>query len=190
MKRLIPLFLLILTGCAPWVHVEGRYESPSHRFSLDAPGGWMRLDTEGYLFMSKDGPFLEYIMVQERPLDRGFQHTRKKLDSDMLPSEAAEVIVDEISSDRAILNFKLVENLPATVAGRDGFKLFFTYANRDGLRMKTLYYGLVQAHRFYSIRYTAAARYYCQKHMGTFEEVLKTFRVDPVKAAGLSTSRS
>ena len=96
----------------------------------------------------------------------------------MLPQEAAQVIVDEISCDQSVLDFQVKENTPARVNEYEGFRLRFTHKNRDGLTFKTVYYGFLIGDRFYSVRYNAAKRYYFDKDRATFEEVLQSLRLE------------
>jgi hypothetical protein len=140
----------------------------------------MRLDVEPYLLISRDGPFLQYILVQERPVDRPFGHTHKKVRRGMLPQEAAEVIIDEIFSDQKVLDFQVLENSPATIDQHEGFRLIFTYKNREGLKFRTVYYGALTGEYFYSIRYNAAERHYFDKDIEIFEEVLKSLKLGEV----------
>jgi hypothetical protein len=178
MKKLIVLnLLLILTACTPWINGSGSYQSPSRSFSIYIPDGWMRLDTETYLLVSKEGPFLQYVLVQDRHQDKPFRHTRRKMKEGMLPQEAAEVILNEISADRSVLDFEILENVPVTIDGQDGFRLLFTYTNTDGMKLKSLYYGVLSGQKYFSIRYTAASRYYFSKDIQIFEKILNSFRL-------------
>jgi hypothetical protein len=177
MKWCSGLLLLLMTACASWLPVAGPYESPSHRFTVVLPEKWMKLRTERDVLLSKDGPFLQYVLIQERPIDRPFGHTRKTLRRDMLPHEAAGLIVDEISSDRAVYDFQVLENRPARIHGRNGFELLFTHRNRDGLSFKTRYCGVIAGHWFYAVRYSAAERYYFDKDISTFERILGSFEL-------------
>jgi hypothetical protein len=170
-----------MTACATWIPVEGPYESASHRFSIVLPEKWMKLKTDDYLLLSKDGPFLQYVLVQQRHTDKAFRHTRKKLRKGMLPQEAAQVIIDEIASDRSVLSFQMIGNFPASVNGYDGFRLAFTHRNRDGVLFKTLYYGFLAEDWFYAIRYNAAQRYYFDKDIETFEKILSSFELTQKK---------
>jgi hypothetical protein len=177
MKRLLFILLIPITACAPWTRVTGPFEGPAHHFSVDIPDGWMKFDSERYLLISRDGPFLQYILVEDRNLEAPFTHTKRRMNRDMLPQEAAEVILDDLSLDRAVRNLQVLENAPARIAHQDGFKILFTYKNGDGLVLKTLYYGFIKGRMFYSIRYTAAERYYFGKDLGTFKKVLAGFRL-------------
>jgi hypothetical protein len=175
------LLLLLITACASWSPVGGLYKSPSHRFTVVLPENWMKLRAEHDVLLSKDGPFLQYVLIQERPIDKPFGHTRKILRRGMLAHEAAQLIVDEISSDRAVYDFQVIENGPAPIHGRNGFELLFTHKNRDGLSFKTRYCGVIAGDWFYAVRYSAAERYYFDKDVPTFERILGSFEMGEEK---------
>jgi hypothetical protein len=176
-KRFSWVLLLFMTACAPWVPAAGLHDSPSYHFSVTLPEKWMKFKSDDYLLVSKDGPFLQYVLIQERDVEQPFGHTSKRLHSGMLAQEAAQVIIDEISSDRCVSDFQVVENRPARINGLNGFKLLFTHKNRDGLLFRTQYYGFLSGDRFYAVRYNAAQRYYFDKDIQTFERILSSFQV-------------
>src|SRR4030042_37294 len=99
------VFLLSMTACAPWVPATGPCGPPSCHFSVILPEKWMKFKTDDYLLVSKDGPYLQYVLIQERHIEQPFGHTSKSCHNGMLAQEAAQVIVDEISSDRGISHF-------------------------------------------------------------------------------------
>jgi hypothetical protein len=176
MRKLLILCLLCISACATTKQPE-LYEASSRNFSIVIPEGWERVNIEKYLLITKDGPFSHYILVQDCNIDRKFDHTKRKFKKNMLPFEASEVIIDEISADEHIKNFRLGENMPITVNTYDGFRLIFTYNTADGTAHKTLYYGFIIGDMFYSIRYNACNEAYYQKDVATFQEVLNSFRV-------------
>jgi hypothetical protein len=137
----------------------------------------MQLDHPRYLLLSKDGPFLQYILVQQFPVDRPFQNTKKRFREGMLPQEAARVIIDDMASDPGLCNFQLIRSEPAALDSLDGFRLLFTYENPQGLIYKTLYYGFIAGRTYYSIRYNAAQRHYYEKDLDTFDQTLGSFRI-------------
>ena len=177
MKKFLLIFLLFIPACAPWIKTGGSYESLTHNFYVNIPQGWMMLDTDQYLLVSGDGPFLQYVLIQDRPLDRPFRNTKKKFNRRMLPQEAADVVIDEITSDQSVLNFEIIENAPTRINGHDGFRMVFTYKNRDGLKLKTIYHGFLAGESFYNIRYTAVNRYYFAKDIEAFRDVVESFRL-------------
>jgi len=172
MKRILLAIFVLLLGCAGGMQNGG----PAHHFTVDIPEGWRQLDTNKFFLVTKDGAYLQYALIQERPLDKAFKHTKKKLRWGMLPQEAAGVIIDEIASDKNILNFQLIENTPTSIKGHEGFKILFSYKDRDGSAFKTLYFGFIKDGLFYNLRYTAAKRYYFNKDLKTFEKFVDSFR--------------
>ena len=96
----------------------------------------------------------------------------------MLPQEAAGIIIDELASDRFLMNFQLIENAPATVDGHSGFKILFTYKDKKGSEFKTLYYGFISGDSFYNLRYCAAMRHYFEKDIATFEQIISSFQLN------------
>ncbi len=147
-------------------------------FSVDIPDGWWRVNTDRYFMITKDGAFKHYILVQERPLTAPFKNTGRVLEAAMLPHEAAQVIVDELSSDPNLTGFQMVENIPATVAGRPGFRLTFMYTDPAGIVFKTVYYGCIQGQRFYNLRYAASDKaYFTEAAWRRFATVLESFRI-------------
>jgi hypothetical protein len=177
MKRWLFILLIPLTACAPWSRVTGLAEGPGRHFSVNIPAGWMKFNSDNQLLISKDGPFLQYILVESRNLEMPFAHTKRRMNQAMLPQEAAEVILDDLRLDRAVRNLHVLENGPVDVARQDGFEILFTYKNQDGLTIKTVYQGFIRGGMFYSIRFTAAERCYFAKDVDTFKEVLASFKL-------------
>jgi len=177
MKKILLLFLLFTAGCASWNQIGRSAALTSYNFSIEFPDHWTKLNTYKYLIYTKDNPLSQYILAQQRHVDKPFRNTKKKIKKGMLPQEAAEVIVDEITSDRSVLNFRVLESFPARVNSYDGFKLAFTYKNENGLKFNTIYYGFLQGEWFYSVRYNADERHYSEEDIMAFGEVLSSFTI-------------
>ncbi len=148
----------------------------ARHWSLEAPDGWMRLTTASYEMLSIDGPYLQYIFIQQQPLAQGLRHTRRKMDHGMLPHETAQVVEDALASDPQIRNFRLLSSQPAFVGEVPGFRLVYAYTDNQGVDTKSIYYGAVVADTFFNIRYTAAQRHYYTKHLSDFEQVVGSLR--------------
>ena len=177
MKRILFILLLLLPACAPWSRVNSPFEDPRHHFSVSIPDGWMKFNSNQHLLISRDGPFLQYILVASRNLESPFSHTMRKMQRGMLPQEAAQIILDDLKLDRAVRNLEVLENGPINIGCCEGFRILFTYRNADGLTLKTVYLGFIKDRMFYSIRYTAADRYYFAKDVNAFQKVLASFRL-------------
>lgn len=172
MKKILLVILVLFFSCASGV----QNGEPDYLFTVDIPEGWRRLDTNKFFLITKDGAYLQYALIQQRPLHKSFKHTKKKIRRGMLPQEAAGVIIDEIASDKNILNFKVIENTPTSISGNEGFKIVFSYKDQDGSTFKTLYYGFIKDGLFYNLRYTAVKRHYFDKDLKTFEKFVASFR--------------
>ncbi|WP_319408522.1 hypothetical protein [uncultured Desulfosarcina sp.] len=167
---------LMLTACAgPWNTAPNRLSGP--QWSITPPEEWMHLSTQESEMLSKDGPYLEYILIQSRPMVQEFRHTKQKLNPGMLPYEAARLITDNMLSDPLIRQFRLLASEPAMVGGHDGFRLTYTYQDPSGVEIKTIYYGVILPDRFFNLRYTATQRYYFDKELPAFNKVLESLRL-------------
>ncbi len=169
--------LVFLLNCASAARERSLNKLPDAGFSVQIPDGWWKPQYTNKYFITKDGAFQQYVLIQERPLDKPFRNTRKKIRSGMLPQEAAGIVVDELASDRNLMNFKLVENAPVTVDGHPGFKILFTYKDKKGSEFKTLYHGFISGEYFYNVRYCAARRHYFDKDLADFEQIVGSFQL-------------
>ena len=188
MKKILPLLisLLIITSCASVAQKRSLQDLSNNDFSVEIPEGWWKPKHIDRFLITKDGYSLQYVRIQQRPIDRPYRNTKKKLNKAMLPQEAAGVIIDDIASDRRIYNFNVIENAPATIDGREGFKILFTFKlkkDKKSAIFKTLYYGFISGDSFYNLRYNAAMRYYFEKDIAAFEQILNSFKVVKDKAA-------
>ncbi len=177
------IFLILFAGCASVAQERSLKNLPENDFAVKVPEGWWKPKHINKYLLTKDGAFLQYVLIQQRPIDLPYRHTKKKLDKGMLPLEASGVIIDEIASDRRILNFNVIENAPAMIDGHDGFKILFTYKDKKGSTFKTLYYGFISGDSFFNLRYNAAMRHYFEKDIADFEKILSSFRIVKAKAA-------
>ena len=80
----------------------------------------------------------------------------------------------------AVLHFNLIENTPVQISGRSGFKLMYTLKNRDGLKIKSIYYGFLYDEGFYAIRYSAAQRHYFDKDLQNFQNLFASFQLNRI----------
>lgn len=95
----------------------------------------------------------------------------------MSPKEAAGVITDELSSDDNLLNFQSMEYIPAQVGRHNGFRIIFRYQDKNGRNFRTVFYGLLKGHWFYSLRYCAQEEKYSDEDIKAFEKVVNSFKI-------------
>ncbi|HEV8397114.1 MAG TPA: hypothetical protein VGQ37_22685 [Vicinamibacterales bacterium] len=170
---------LLVGGCVslPWQPTAGLYNSPAENFAVELPQGWMRLNSNEDLLITRDGILLQHVSVERAAVDRPLKSTKKTLTRGMQPQAVAEVIIDNFMSSERMLDVKVVENRPVQVAQYRGFRLVYTHRDKNGLRFKSVLHGFLAGDVLYAIRYTAAERYYFAKDLPTFEQVLASFRL-------------
>jgi len=173
--------LFVATGCvtAPWVPTDGTYTSVVDQYSIELPQGWMRWtqSEDTRLVVTRDGVLLQLIAIERFRVGEPLKHTKKKLAKGMMPQEAAEVVLDNFSSNKDISGVEIKDNRPITISGKPGFWAVFTYKTKDDLKLKVVYCGVLDGESFYGIRYSAAQRHYFDKDLKTFETVLRSFRL-------------
>jgi hypothetical protein len=173
------LLTFMLCGCvATWVAVGGNYKSGSENYTVELPEGWRQYTpAKGKLLITKDGFTLQRIQIVRAKIDTKLTHTKKKFEKGMLPQEAAEVVIDNLRSNPNILNQNVVENKPVQIGGHSGFKIVYTYQNKDGLNKKGVFCGLLTSDWWYEMVYEAPERHYFAKDLPAFEKVIETFRL-------------
>jgi hypothetical protein len=180
MKKLLVLFaaLCLIAGCASAAYKRSLKDLPDNNFSVEIPAGWYKPRYEKrYLITKAEKATQLYVFIQQRPLDRSFKNTQKKLRQRMLPLESAGLIIDELSSDRRIMSFQVLENTPAIIDGHAGFKILFTHQTKNGFKYKTMYYGFIDGSSFYNIRYSAGIPDYYEKGLADFNRIYGSFRL-------------
>jgi hypothetical protein len=186
-KSLWALTAILTTSCASgprWVAADGAYTPPSSQYTLQLPQGWKRREGQDWLLTSREGPFLQWLAVRVIEVGKPIgKNTKKMLARGMLPQEAAEVIQDAIASSPGMQGMQLLENAPAELDGRPGFKLVFGYKDEDGLKMKAVVYGVLAGDSLYQLTYRAPERYYFERDLATVEQVRATFRIAQPAAA-------
>jgi hypothetical protein len=173
--------LLAATGCvtAPWVPAGGAYTSAAEHYTIDLPEGWMRWtqDENGRLVVTRDGVWLQLIMIERHRVGQPLKHTKKKLATGMMPQEAAEVLLDNFSSNKDVSGLEVKDNRPITISGKPGFWTVVTYKTKDDLKVRVVYCGVLDGEWFYGLRYAAPQRHYFDKDVKTFETMLRSFKL-------------
>jgi hypothetical protein len=177
MRKSMCMLLFLATAWACGGQLGDSSESNLRNFSIVIPEGWRELNSPEYLMITREGAFSQYILVQQRRVDKPFKHTEKKLNKYMLPKKAAEVIMDEISSDIRVLHFHLSEYVPIRVNQYNGFKIVYTYKEKGGLNFLTVFYGFLEGDWFYCLRYSVEVKKYTNEDIETFEKVLNSFKI-------------
>lgn len=172
------LVVLLLSGCVLWSPVGGRYVSSDDRFEVVLPHHWRRAGlTRQALILTRDGFPLQVIRIARDPFDKELPFTKRKLARDMLPQEAAEILIDNFRSNPGISNVQILENVPSNVGGRAGFKLVYAFQAKNNLMKRAIYYGAMVDQWHYSLYFEAPSQHYFARDRTVFEQIVKTFNI-------------
>ena len=177
MRKLILLILFLVVASASGCPLGSASNSGPENFSVEIPEGWTRFSSSEYFLLTKEGLFSQYILVQQRRVNKPFSYTKKTLHKDMPPKEAAEIILEEMGSDDNLVNFKTIEYRPTLVGRYDGFRIVFSYQDKGGRKFRTVFCGILKGYWFYSLRYCAQEAKYSDQDLEAFKRVVNSFNI-------------
>jgi hypothetical protein len=187
MKPALLATALALSGCAslattPWWPAEPSFVARHAGFEVAPPPGWMRFTpAREVLLVTRDGTPLQRIVVGATRLGEplGLGDGKRAVRADMSPQELAELVVDDMLATEGVGDVRVLENAPATLSGRSGFRVVASFRGETGLVRRLACYGVVEGSRFYRIAYLAPERLYFDRDRPAFEEVARSFRLRP-----------
>lgn len=218
------LVLAATTACVPtwdnaggtvalspaYLHPNGDTEdaesvAASGRVTFTVPDGWHWVLRGEDFLATRDGVFLQQILVERLHVDQVDQkvggafpqavwssktwpvRTAKSLTNrfvaGMPPADAAEVLLGSRRNDPSVTDLGVRKVVTRTIAGQQAFRAEFDFrlvsseADRWPL-YRSAYCGFMLGEWFYGITYTAAARYYFDRDAGTFEAFLASVHVE------------
>ena len=186
------LVALAAAACVPprppaWVPTTPTYVAATDGFEVAPPPGWMRGSAPGEsLVMTRDGAVLQRIVVASSEMGKpvGLGTGKRVARADMSPQELAELVVDDMRATESLTEVRVLENAPASVAGRSGFRVLAEFLDGRGLRRRIEVYGVATDARLYRLFYMAPVRLYFARDLPVFEELVRSFRLRPPAPAG------
>jgi hypothetical protein len=96
----------------------------------------------------------------------------------MLPSELAELAIAELkTSNEQLAALTVVENEPALVSGREGFRLRVAYKTQQGVEMLREVVGATDKTHYCALTFLAPKLYYFEKYWPDFERTVASFKL-------------
>ncbi len=182
-RVLVVVFLVAgLAACAPWQRIDPADRSAAKRddYTLTLPAGWVRRTADSNdVFVTRDGPALNYIVVNRQPHDRKLPRTQRTTTPDMLPHELGELALAEWRRNEATADLQVLANAPALLDGKPAVRVHVRYKNERGLPIERLMVARVDARGRLSLLYEAPAIVYFQRGLADFEAMLASLRFKP-----------
>jgi hypothetical protein len=182
MKRLLGLLAIaaLLGGCTTYqLTTAGRTAPPEQGYSVELPQNWVRLASdEKRVIVTRDGFGLQRIMITRAEAKDAFPKIKKAAGDKLFASELAELQIAELkASGSHLANLTVLENLPAKVGGRIGFRLRIRFLNDDGLALDQVWCGVLDKGHYYLISFHAPELYYFEKYLPDFDRTLASFKL-------------
>lgn len=184
MRRAALLIVLAaaLAGCASWEAIEsGNAKLKEDGYEITLPSGWVRVMYETQeVILTREGVMLQQIAVKSVPHNKAFPRLKKAAGEKLLPSELAELQIAETKrSSQVESNLEVMENEPAQIGGRTGFRVRLRFVTPRGLPFEQLLYGVCDGTNYYLMGLQAPGFYYFDAHREEFERMVATFRFAP-----------
>ena len=176
---LVLTLTLLVSACAPWSRVEPDSRTFEKRgdYTLEQPSGWVRRTADvNDLFITRDGPALNTIVIARQPHDRKLPRTKRETRADMLPVELAELALAEWRSHDATALLEVVSNTPTLLDGLPATRIHIQYLNERGLPIERVMVARVDARGRLSLLYEAPAIVYFERGLPAFEALLTSLR--------------
>ena len=180
MRRFAIAAAALLAGCMPrasWVQAERDFQSSDDQYRIQLPEGWMRVNVDETLLITRDGLNLQRIQVTRHELGKPLKNSKRAPRAGMEPSELADMLAGELISGEGVTGVKVVESSPASLSGARGFKLVITFKDEDGLKRRAVVYGLTGQKALWIAAYQAPQRHYFDQDVATFEKAVRTLRL-------------
>lgn len=162
-------------GCALWTPANDK--GIKHiwlQTTLTVPDGWMVATFSEGLFATKHGIELDSIHVRRWPRTMVVKGTGRTIEDGMLPQEIAEISLDSRRLDDGVGGLQLIESVPATVGGRECYRIDYRFRNEPGLRIRTVEYGCAVDQWIYRFEYRAADQHYFEAGEPEFERLVRS----------------
>jgi len=175
------LLALLLAGCATtWARIDDadrNYQHAQYRATL--PAGWLRLESDDSLILSRDGILVQHIGIQFKTHAEAFEKIKKTSSPSMLPSELAALAIAEFKAtqEEGLPSLEILHNRPVEMAGRTGFDLHLRYKTDTGLNMDMLLRGIVAESGYYLVEFSAPSLHYFQRDRQHFESFAASLQV-------------
>jgi hypothetical protein len=173
----ILLLTLALAACTPWTAVDpnSRNITIKDDYTLVAPLGWVRRNYDIYdVFLSRDGPLLNFIAGTREKHDRELARTKRTTQPDLLPQEVAELVIAEQKAGESRGAFTVLSNRPASIGGKPAVRVHTRWKTERGLPIERLTYAMVDQKGRLAFIYEAPGLVYFPKGLADFEAMMKS----------------
>ena len=171
-------FVVVATGCGPYVSAPKRYSEFGSRLQVDLPEGWLQYteSKDGYT-ITHDGLRLEKITINTTKVGKKIEGIDRVYNAGMMPHEVADLSVGLIKAKPDMKSFEVERIDAAKMGGQDGYRVDARYVDEGGLYKRVRMYGAILGKYVCELIYEAADPVYFQKHESTFQNVVSSVKI-------------
>ncbi len=180
----LALFIITLTTTAVaaiWVPINEKtprpFTMPTHEMKMNLPDGWMSSNygpLAGHFFFTVHGAELEEIWIRRWPKTSLVKGTNRNVSAEMTVQDMANLSIDSRRLDEGVGAFELVSNRPATIGGRDCYRIDYKLRNAIGLEERTIEYGCPVVTWIYRFEFMAPRQHYFERYLSDFEAMTQS----------------
>ncbi|MFP4014947.1 MAG: hypothetical protein ACLFVQ_12745 [Chitinispirillaceae bacterium] len=171
--------LLWVAGCGgsvAWKVTDAKQPLASKNgYFLKPPSKWMVYEESGVTLLTRHGATMDLIQIKKIPVLSPMPHTTMMIDSSMQVYEVAEVVISNLRAGPGIYDLDLEEMSPASIDGKEGFLIRFSYALDNGLTRRCFVFGFVSGGWYHEIGYYALKDFYYDNSLDAFLNVVESF---------------
>jgi hypothetical protein len=163
-------------GCGGWSYLKtSKIQTLNKNYSFQTPQGWMELKFGNQYTLTRDSVSLQSIKVAFLDKKKALENIKQEYPENALSFEFAELYLAEFKKINESINIELMENMPVTVAGQDGFRLHLKTQNNNGVAYQIIITGLATKEGLYTLTYEAPTIRYFDMDIENYERVTKSF---------------
>lgn len=177
---LVSIACIALSACAVWTRIDAQNATlagPGDGWFVDAPAGWVHLAlySDG-IRITRDGFQIQMIDATLSPHARVLEHSKKATSDKLLPSELAEALIAELRGTPGLANLTVQENVPARIAGQNGFRARLQFRNDRGVAFSVIMAGVALPQGRLVFYYQAIDRHFFARDLPVFEQFMQSWR--------------
>ncbi len=177
-------FAGLLAGCAHYTLVEPGPRTVADLYTVDPQIRWSASTNGKTELWTVNGSGLEAIQFLNGLADgqslipgaagaAAGSEKRMTFRKTMTPSELAELLVDQLTSNGA-QHVTVTDLRPHQFGSAPGFRCELTYTSKNGLAKQGLAAGAIIKERLYLILYTGASLHYYEAHRDDAEKIIQS----------------
>jgi len=189
-KLLIPVLLLMLSGCVSIAKIESGDRAVGERMTVHIDGAWNHVNAPGIgpaeLWTMEGTPVDQLLLYsgikdgQAIHADTGGARGKKDFNfrADMQPDEIASLFEGMLTRDGS--RYRLVKLEPANYSGLRGFRFEYALVRKiDNVQLSGVGFAAVSKSELFAVLYMAPRLVFYPRHIARVEHIGKSMRVKP-----------